>query len=92
MVIEKRSQTMFSEASCLSRQMQSGMRTATAEEARGWRRVCEGWEIGRLWFYLLSSALLFLAGIQLVIYWLLLRILEELSQRDLLTKHDMGLG
>lgn len=50
-----------------------------------------GWEIGRLWFYLLSSALLFLAGIQLVIYWLLLRILEEVSQRDLLTKHDMGL-
>ncbi len=52
----------------------------------------QGWEIGRLWFYLLSSALLFLAGIQLIIYWLLLRILEELSQRDLLTKHDMGLG
>lgn len=52
----------------------------------------QGWEIGRLWFYLLSSALMFLAGIQLVIYWLLLRILEELSQRDLLTKHDMGLG
>lgn len=52
----------------------------------------QGWEIGRLWFYLLSSALLFLAGIQLVIYWLLIRILEELSQRDLLTKHDMGLG
>ena len=51
----------------------------------------QGWEIGRLWFYLLSSALLFLAGIQLVIYWLLLRILEELSQRDILTKHDMGL-
>src|SRR5687768_427041 len=51
----------------------------------------QGWEIGRLWFYLLSSALLFLAGMQLVIYWLLLRILEELSQRDLLTKNDMGL-
>ena len=51
----------------------------------------QGWEIGRLWFYLLGSALLFLAGIQLVIYWLLIRILEELSQRDFLTKHDMGL-
>ena len=51
----------------------------------------QGWEIGRLWFYLLSSALLVLAGIQLVIYWLLLRILEELSQRDILTKYDMGL-
>jgi hypothetical protein len=50
-----------------------------------------GWEIGRLWFYLLGSALLFLAGIQLFIYWLLLRVLEELNQRELLTKHDMGL-
>ena len=51
----------------------------------------QGWEIGRLWFYLLSSASLFLAGIQLIIYWLLLRILEELSQREMLIKNDMGL-
>jgi len=49
-----------------------------------------GWDIDRLWFYLLGSAMLFLAGIQLFIYWLLLRILEELSQREILTKHDMG--
>lgn len=51
----------------------------------------QGWEIDRLWFYLLGSALLFLAGIQLIIYWLLIRILEELSQREFLTKQDMGL-
>jgi len=50
-----------------------------------------GWEIDRLWFYLLSSAMLFLAGIQLFVYWLLLRILEELSQREVLTRQDMGL-
>jgi hypothetical protein len=50
-----------------------------------------GWEIDRLWFYLLSSALLSLAGIQLVIYWLLIRILEELSKREILTRQDMGL-
>jgi len=50
-----------------------------------------GWEIDRLWFYLLGSAMLFLAGIQLFVYWLLLRILEELSQREILTRHDMGL-
>jgi glycosyltransferase involved in cell wall biosynthesis len=50
-----------------------------------------GWEIERLWFYLLSSALLSLAGIQLVIYWLLIRILEELSKREILTRQDMGL-
>jgi hypothetical protein len=39
----------------------------------------------------LGSAMLFLAGIQLFVYWLLLRILEELSQREILTRHDMGL-
>lgn len=50
-----------------------------------------GWNIDRLWFYLLGSALSFLAGIQLFVYWLLLRILEELSQREILTRHDMGL-
>lgn len=52
----------------------------------------QGWDIERLWFYLLGSALLFLAGVQLFIYWLLLRILEELSQRELLTRQDMGLN
>ena len=51
-----------------------------------------GWEIERLWFYLLGSALTFLVGIQLVIYWLLLRVLDELNQREVLTKLDMGLS
>ena len=51
-----------------------------------------GWEIERLWFYLLGSALIFLVGVQLVIYWLLLRVLDELSQREFLTKQDMGLS
>jgi glycosyltransferase involved in cell wall biosynthesis len=50
----------------------------------------QGWEIERLWFYLLGSAMIFLVGIQLTVYWLLLRILEELSQREALTKQDMG--
>lgn len=51
-----------------------------------------GWEIERLWFYLLGSALIFLVGVQLVIYWLLLRVLEELNRRDILTKQDLGLS
>lgn len=51
-----------------------------------------GWEIERLWFYMLSSALIFLVGVQLVIYWLLLRVLDELNQREVLTKRDMGLS
>jgi hypothetical protein len=51
-----------------------------------------GWQIERLWFYMLGSALIFLAGVQLVIYWLLLRVLDELNQREVLTKQDMGLA
>jgi glycosyltransferase involved in cell wall biosynthesis len=51
----------------------------------------QGWEIERIWFYLLGSALVFLIGIQLVIYWLLLRVLEELSRREVLTRQDMGM-
>ena len=51
-----------------------------------------GWDIDRLWFYLLTSAMTFLVGVQLFVYWLLLRILEELSQRELKTKSDMGLN
>jgi glycosyltransferase involved in cell wall biosynthesis len=51
-----------------------------------------GWEIERLWFYMVGSALIFLVGVQLVIYWLLLRVLDELTQREFLTKQDMGLN
>jgi glycosyltransferase involved in cell wall biosynthesis len=51
----------------------------------------QGWAIERLWFYLLGSAMIFLVGIQLAVYWLLLRILEELSQREVLTRQDLGM-
>jgi glycosyltransferase involved in cell wall biosynthesis len=50
-----------------------------------------GWEIERIWFYLVGSALVFIIGMQLAVYWLLLRVLEELSKRELLTRQDMGL-
>jgi hypothetical protein len=49
-----------------------------------------GWEISRLWLYLLGSAMLVLVGLQLIIYWVLMRVLEELSQREDLTRRDMG--
>jgi len=41
-----------------------------------------GWEIARLWLYLLASAMLILIGVQLVISWILARALEELSKRE----------
>ena len=50
-----------------------------------------GWEIARLWLYLLGSAMFILIGVQLVIYWILMRVLEQLSQRGEMTKKDMGL-
>jgi glycosyltransferase involved in cell wall biosynthesis len=49
-----------------------------------------GWEISRLWLYLLGSAMFILVGIQLVIYWLLMRVLDELSQREANTMKDLG--
>jgi hypothetical protein len=49
-----------------------------------------GWAIERLWLYLLGSAMLVLVGVQLVIYWVLLRVLAELSQREVLAKKDLG--
>jgi len=47
-----------------------------------------GWTIDRLWLYLLGSAMFILVGIELVIFWLLMRVLEELSQRDVLVEMD----
>jgi hypothetical protein len=52
----------------------------------GW----SGWEVSRLWFYLTGAALIFLVGLQLVVYYILLRILDELSQRESLTRQDLS--
>jgi hypothetical protein len=48
-----------------------------------------GWDIARLWLYLLGSAMFILMGVQLVIYWILMRVLETLSQREMLRKNDL---
>lgn len=42
-----------------------------------------GWEIERLWLYFLGAAMLTLVGVQLFLYWILLRVLAELGQREL---------
>jgi hypothetical protein len=44
----------------------------------------QGWEIARLWLYLLGSAMMIMLGIELLAFWMLMRVLEELSQRALL--------
>ncbi len=51
-----------------------------------------GWEIARLWLYFLGSAMLILIGVQLIIYWVLLRVLDELSQREMLVNRDRQPG
>lgn len=63
-----------------------GLVTAVASLALG----IGGEEIERLWLWLLGSAMATLVGVQLIIYWILLRVLEELGQRELLTKKDLG--
>lgn len=41
-----------------------------------------GWEITRLWFYLVGSALLFLVGLQFIVYDILIRVLAELNAQQ----------
>lgn len=49
-----------------------------------------GWAIERLWLYLLAAALAILVGMNLMISWLVMRILEELSQRDVKIQDDLA--
>lgn len=48
-----------------------------------------GWPIDRLWFYLTAGAMLVLMGVQLVVFWVIMRVLEELNERELLIGADM---
>lgn len=46
--------------------------------------------IERLWLYLLGSAMLILVGVQLMINWILLRVLEDLGQREVMIQKDIA--
>ncbi len=48
-----------------------------------------GWDIERVWFYLLASALLTMVGIQLSISWVVMRVLEELARRESSAERDL---
>jgi hypothetical protein len=48
-----------------------------------------GWQIERLWLYLLAGTMLMLLGVQLVIFWIVMRVLEELSQRERIIQSDL---
>ncbi len=49
-----------------------------------------GWPVERLWLYLLTGTMLILVGIQLEVFWVIVRVLDELSQREALVKADTG--
>lgn len=49
----------------------------------------EGWPVERLWLYFLAGSMFILVGGQLVLFWMITRVLEELSKRDLLINNDL---
>ncbi len=49
-----------------------------------------GWPVSKLWLYLLGSAMLILVGMQLMVSWVVMRILEGLNQRELLVTADLN--
>jgi glycosyltransferase involved in cell wall biosynthesis len=48
-----------------------------------------GWELGRLWFYLMVSAMSILVGVQLLISWIIVRVLSEVSKREEQSRQDL---
>ena len=48
-----------------------------------------GWEIARLWLYLLGSAMVSLMGAQLIMYWVIIGVLDQLNERDNLIEKDL---
>lgn len=48
-----------------------------------------GWDMNRIWMYLLGSAMMALVGVQLMINWFLVRILGELSKRGESSEKDL---
>ncbi len=50
----------------------------------------QDWPIERLWLYLLAGTMSILVGLQLVIFWVIVRILDELSQRESKVQIDLA--
>jgi hypothetical protein len=48
-----------------------------------------GWPLERLWLWQLLGAMSILVGVQLVIGWFIMRVLEELSRRQSQVVGDM---
>ena len=48
-----------------------------------------GWPMERLWFYLLAAAMLVVVGLQLLVFWVIIGVLGELSERETRVAEDM---
>jgi glycosyltransferase involved in cell wall biosynthesis len=48
-----------------------------------------GWSVGQLWLYYLASASLVLVGIQLIVAWVQMQVLDALKARGQLVSRDM---
>ena len=48
-----------------------------------------GWPVERLWLYVLAGTMLVLVGIQLEVFWVIVRVLDELSHREALVQADL---
>jgi len=57
--------------------------------AGSWSFALGGWPMERLWLYLLGAAMLVLTGLQLSVFWVIMRVLEELNQREILVNRDL---
>jgi hypothetical protein len=50
------------------------------------------WPIERLWLYLIAGAMLILMGMQLSIFWVIMRVLKELVERKAQILVDLRAG
>jgi len=48
-----------------------------------------GWPIERLWLYLMGTAMLLVVGLQLTVFWVIMHVLAELSQREVQVTQDL---
>ena len=50
----------------------------------------DGWSIERLWLHLLGAAMLVLVGLQMAVFWVVVQVLGELSQREAQVTRDLA--
>lgn len=48
-----------------------------------------GWRLDQLWLWMLASAMAMLIGVQLIVSWIVMRVLDEISQREAKQASDM---